>query len=178
MTEMVPLVGRRERVAGEVDQRLSLQRFIEARLRDPVESEDLVQETYLRLYDYRRTRSIADVGAFCFTVARNLIRDQLRRRRSAPLPAELVDEIACPQPRADEILAYRERVEVLVQALRRMPALRREVFMRQRLDGDAAAAIATDLGLSRAAVDKHVSRAVADLRHALERRGLGMGQRP
>jgi RNA polymerase sigma factor (sigma-70 family) len=172
MTEMVPLVGRRERVAGEVDLRLSLQRFIEARLRDPVESEDLVQETYLRLYDYRRTRSIADVGAFCFTVARNLIRDQLRRRRSAPLHAELVDEIACPQPRADEILAYRERVEVLVQALRR------EVFMRQRLDGDAAAAIATDLGLSRAAVDKHVSRAVADLRHALDRRGLGMGQRP
>lgn len=178
MTDMAPIAARRDAAASEAALRHSLRRFVEARLRDPGESEDLVQETYLRLYAYGRTRSIADVGAFCFAVARNLIHDHRRRRKSAPIHGELVDEIACPQPRADEILAYRERVEILVQALHRMPALRREVFMRQRLDGDAVATIAAELGLSRAAIEKHVVRAVADLRHALERRGLGMEERP
>ncbi len=155
--------------------RRALQRFIEGRLRDRTDSEDLVQETYLRLYDYRRTRSVADVGAFCFAVARNLIHDHLRRLRVAPIPADLPEEIACPAPRADEILIHRERVDTLTRALKTMPALRREVFTRRRLDGQAVATIAADLGLGNSAVEKHIVRALADLRTALERRGLGLG---
>ncbi len=174
MNDVSPFVG--ERIApAEVDLHQLLRRFIEGRLRDRADSEDLVQETYLRLYDYRRTRTVADVGAFCFAVARNLVRDHLRRRRTGPALAEWPEEIACPQPRADEILAYRERVEVLRQALRAMPALRREVFLRRRLDEQSVASISAALGLSVSAIEKHVSRAIADLRVALERRGLALG---
>lgn len=176
MTELAPIVERRHIAVDEAELRRQLQRFVEGRLRDRADSEDLVQETYLRLYDYRRTRSVADVGAFCFAVARNLIRDHVRRLRAAPVLAEIPETIACPQPRADEILGYRERVEILIRALRTMPALRREVFTRRRLDGQASAAIARDLGLSVAAVEKHVVRALADLRTALDRRGLALGE--
>jgi RNA polymerase sigma factor (sigma-70 family) len=175
MTELAPMIDARPISAEDAGLRNGLQRFIEGRLRDRTESEDLVQETYLRLYDYRRTRSVADVGAFCFAVARNLIRDHMRRLRSAPASAELPEDLACPAPRADEILGYRERVDVLVRALATMPALRREVFTRRRLDGQEIATIAADLGLSIAATEKHVVRALADLRAALERRGLGIG---
>jgi RNA polymerase sigma-70 factor (ECF subfamily) len=118
---------------------------------------------------------VADVGAFCFAIARNLIRDHVRRLRGAPTTADLSEEIACPAPRADEILGYRERVDVLIRALKAMPALRREVFTRRRLDGQPVATIAVDLDLSVAAVEKHVVRALADLRTALERRGLALG---
>jgi RNA polymerase sigma-70 factor (ECF subfamily) len=176
MTELAPLRMRDPLPSGEdADLRLALQRFIEGRLRDRTESEDLVQETYLRLYDYRRTRSVANVGAFCFAVARNLVRDHVRRLRSTPIAMDLPEETVCPAPRADEILAYRERVEVLTRALRAMPPLRREVFTRRRLDGHAVATIASDLELSVTAVEKHVVRALADLRAALDRRGLGIG---
>jgi len=178
MTELSSITFCRSTAPPEAELRQALRRFIEGRLRDPAESEDLVQETYLRLYAYRRTRSVADVGAFCFAVARNLINDYRRRLRAAPATDLLVEEVVCPQPRADEILAYRERVEVLLQALRRMPPLRREVFTRRRLDGIDAATIAADLELSRVAVDNHVSRALADLRDALERRGLGLETSP
>lgn len=152
----------------------ALRRFVEGRLRDRSDSEDIVQETYVRLYSYRRTRPVANVGAFCFAVARNLMFDVLRRRQARPT-GELTDDIACPQPRVDEILDYRQRVEILVRALGAMPPLRREVFLRRRLDGVPAAVIAADLGLSLAAVEKHCSRALAGLRSALERRGLPSG---
>ncbi len=176
MTELIPITERRRLADEDADLRHALQRFIEGRLRDRTESEDLVQETYLRLYDYRRTRSVADVGAFCFAVARNLIQDHLRRLRVRPVGAELAEDTVCPAPRADEILAYRERVDLLTRALRAMPALRREVFIRRRLEEQPVATIAVDMGLGLSAVEKHVVRALADLRAALDRRGLGLGE--
>jgi RNA polymerase sigma-70 factor (ECF subfamily) len=160
----------------EVELRHALQRFVDGKLRDRQDGEDIVQETYVRLYDYRRTRPVADVGAFCFTVAHNLVRDHFRRTRTA-LPIELHENIACAQPRADEILDYRQRVDILVRALNVMPPLRREVFLRRRLDGVPSATIAADLDMSMAAVDKHCARALADLRAALERRALPPGAR-
>jgi RNA polymerase sigma-70 factor (ECF subfamily) len=174
MTELIPITDRRRLADEDADLRRALQRFVEGRLRDRGDSEDLVQETYLRLYDYRRTRTVADVGAFCFAIARNLIHDHLRYLRVRPVAAELPDDTACPAPRADEILAYRERVDLLTRALRGMPPLRREVFLRRRLDGQPSAQIAADLGLGLSAVEKHVVRALADLRQALGRRGLGL----
>ena len=175
MNELTPLLTRSRIDAEEASLQQSLQRFVEGRLRHRADSEDIVQEIYVRLYDYRRTRSIGNVGAFCFAVARNLVNDHLRRRHAAGAMVELPEDIACPQPRADEILAYRERVEILIRALKAMPALRREVFTRRRLDGQSSATIAADLGLSLAAVEKHCSRALADLRVSLERRGLALG---
>lgn len=160
---------------AELDLRDALFRFVDGRLRDRAEGEDIVQETYLRFYHYQHARPVANIASFCFTVARNLINDHLRRLRVQRAMADLDETIACPLPRAEEILDYRERVEILILALKVMPPLRREVFLRRRLDGLPAAVIAADLELSLAAVEKHCSRALGDLRHALERRGLGLG---
>lgn len=175
MNELTAIAARRHAAAEEVALRAALHRFVQGRLRDRDEGEDIVQETYVRLYDYRRTRGVADVGAFCFAVARNLVFDHFRRHRATPASAELAEDIACPMPRAEEVLDYRQRVDILVSALRVMPPLRREVFLRRRLDGVAGVIIAADLEMSLAAVEKHCTRAVADLRAALERRGLPPG---
>jgi len=177
MNEITAISARHRADGEDAELRRALQRFVEGRLRDRSEGEDIVQETYVRLYDYRRTRPIADVGAFCFAVARNLVHDHFRRHKARPVTGELAEDIVCPQPRAEEILDYRQRVEILVRALKVMPPLRREVFLRRRLDGIAPATIAADLDLSVAAVEKHCSRALADLRAALERRGLPPGAR-
>jgi len=158
--------------------RPTLYRFILGRLRDAATSEDIVQETYLRLYDYRSAKPVSDVGAFCFAVARNLIRDHARRRRSMPV-APLTEDVPCSAPRADEVIAHRQRVEVFKRALHAMPPLRREVFTRRRLDGQSPGEIAADLGLSTAAVEKHLVRAVADLHLAMDRpRTRTRGSRP
>lgn len=163
--------------AGQEDRVLyrALHRFVLSRLRDRCDSDELVQETFLRLYTYRAGRTVEDVGAFSFAIARNLIRDRFRRLRAAPVTAEIPDSLVCPQPRADEMVIHRERVAALATAIGAMPPLRREVFLRRRLDGDTVATISHDLDLTAAAIEKHVSRAVADLRRALDRRALWVG---
>jgi RNA polymerase sigma-70 factor (ECF subfamily) len=177
MTEMTVIAARRSAAAEEAALYGALERFVTGRLRDRSEGADIVQETYVRLYDYRRTRTITDAAGFCFAVARNLVHDHFRRLLALPPAAELAEDIACPQPRAEEILDYRQRVDILVGALKAMPPLRREIFLRRRLDGIPGAMIANDLGMSQAAIDKHCTRALADLRHALERRGLALDER-
>jgi RNA polymerase sigma factor (sigma-70 family) len=172
MTQQAPVLSRDP--VSHADLRPMLQRFVERRLRHPADSEDIVQETYARLYEYKQTRTIGDVGAFCFTIARNLINDHLRHRHRAGNSEELPGETACAAPRADEILAYRERVDILIRALRAMPPLRREIFTRRRLEEQPIATIAGDLGMTAGAVERHCGRALADLRHALDRRGLGL----
>ena len=82
--------------------------------------------------------------------------------------------MVCPLPAADRVVAFRRAVALMAGALERMPPLRREIFLRRRLDGLTTAAIADRLDMSTAAVEKHVVRAFADLRTALARRGFTM----
>ena len=175
VSQSATIAERRIATAQDVALRQALHRFVSERLRDRVMGEDIVQETYVRMYDYRRTRPVSDAAAFCFAVARNLVRDHFRGIRTQPATSELVESLACPLPRAEEVLDYRQRVEILMRALKVMPPLRREIFLRRRLDGVPGAVVAADLEMSSAAVDKHCTRAVADLRRALERRGLPGG---
>lgn len=178
MNEIPSFRRRNVALSEEIALREGLSRFIGNRLRDQDAREDIVQETYLRYYVYAERRSVANVAALCYAIARNLMHDHFRRMRAAPPSAALCDTIACDYPRADSVLDYRQRVTILVQALRAMPPLRREIFLRRRLDDMPIAIIAADLEMSRAAIEKHCTRAVADLRFALEQRGLPAGARP
>lgn len=86
MTELVPILSRQAEI-DEARLRPSLRRFVDGRLRHTADSEDIVQEIYVRLYDYRRTRSIGDIGAFCFAAARPARTRNCPTRLHAPLRA-------------------------------------------------------------------------------------------
>lgn len=151
----------------------ALRRFVHGRVGQHADGDDLVQETFVRLLGYQAASRVNDVKALCFTIARNLLLDHHRAaRRGAPI--ELDEEIICPQPTAERILAYRRAVEIMLRALETMPPLRREIFLRKRLDGFTTAEIAGSLDMSLGAVEKHVVRAFSDLRTALAKRGFSM----
>ncbi|WP_181814871.1 RNA polymerase sigma factor [Sphingomonas aracearum] len=152
----------------------ALRGFVHGRLGGwHADGDDLVQETFLRLLGYQAASRVNDVKAMCFAIARNLLLDHHRAARHRA-HVELDEAMVCPMPLADRVLAYRRAVEVMVEALDRMPPLRREIFLRKRLDGLTTAEIAGATDMSLAAVEKHVVRAFADLRNALAKRGFTM----
>ena len=152
----------------------ALRGFVQGRLgRHHAESDDLVQETFVRLLGYQASSRVNDVKALCFTIARNLLLDHHRAEKRAA-HVELDEAIVCPLPTAERILAYRRAVEIMIRALEAMPPLRREIFLRKRLDGCTTAEIGASLDMSLGAVEKHVVRAFADLRVALAKRGFTM----
>ena len=151
----------------------ALRGFVGRRIDNRADGDDVVQETFLRLLGYQAAVYVGDTRALCFAIARNLLHDRHRAARRGTAVA-LDESLVCPQPSAETVVAYRRAVALMVHAIEQMPPLRREVFLRRRLDGSSTASIAASLDMSIAAVDKHVVRALHDLRTALARRGFTM----
>ena len=71
-------------------------------LRNPSDTEDAVQETFLRLL---RQEEPENVRAWLLVTARNVCRDELRRFRRRELPLEDAGEATAAAPEIDETLA-------------------------------------------------------------------------
>lgn len=70
-------------------------------LRNPADTEDAVQETFLRLLHQEEPENIR---AWLLVTARNVCRDELRRFRRQELPLEDAGEAAAVMPEIDETL--------------------------------------------------------------------------
>jgi RNA polymerase sigma factor (sigma-70 family) len=139
--------------------RSSLYQFILKRVRDPWISEDLVQETLARLLAYERGQTVLDTRALGFSIATNLVRDHFRERGRGDVQP-LTEELVCGSPAQEQVSIHRQRIDAFSRALAAMPPLRREVFIRRRLRGESYSEIGATLGLTNAAVEKHVIRAL------------------
>lgn len=152
--------------------RSSLYHFILKRVRDPWISEDLVQETLARLLAYARGKTVLDAQALGFHIATNLVRDHFRAlNRSDVQP--LTEDLVCNQPAQEQVSIDRQRIDAFGRALAAMPPLRREVFVRRRLRGQSYSEIGSELGMSHAAVEKHVIRALEWLHQEMSKHDAG-----
>ena len=143
--------------------------YVRRYLRSAADAEDVVQEAMLRVLVRARETLISDPLFYALRAARNILIDRSRRPtttaiddlQTAPMDAE-----ATPL----EALDMTERLRSFQAALETMPRLRREVFLRRRIDEQTYDRIARDLHLSVEAVQKHYSRAAQTLRRAAEGR--------
>ena len=155
-------------------------RFAYRHLGDHSASEDVVQDSFLRLAQYQPD-SIRNMGGVLRKIANNLIVDRSRfqkRRAEETLPEQL--DIAADDPSQEKILLGRERMEQVSEILSQMTELRREAFIMRRLRGMSAREVATALSISPAAVDAHVARALLTLHKGLSalERQVSDQQRP
>jgi len=75
-------------------------------------------------------------------------------------------------------LAETEQIGSIMALAFRMPPLRREVLVRRRLHQQGCREIADALSLTPKAVEKHITRGLADLRRAMTRAGVEIGELP
>ncbi|HQS96366.1 MAG: hypothetical protein B7X90_02805 [Novosphingobium sp. 17-62-19] len=127
--------------------------------------EDVVQETLSRLVTQKQQQKIVSIYALGFRIAANLLVDHHRRDRR--YVGEIEEDQASDAPLPDTVVAGRQELNVLAGALAAMPPLRREVIVRRRLHEQSCATIARDLQISLKAVEKHITRGLADLQRAL-----------
>jgi len=144
--------------------------FVVGSLGDRSIAEDLVQETFLRVFTHREDyRPAARFRTWLFTIARNLLIDQLRRRggdpeREAGEPADAVaDPGATPLQRAEA----QELAERLQAAVLRLPPAQREVLLLSRFAGLTDEEVAVVTGASPGAVRVALHRALRRLQELL-----------
>jgi RNA polymerase sigma-70 factor (ECF subfamily) len=150
-----------------------LMKFFAARLPDPAEAPDLVQEVYLRLLRLARPDLIRCPEAYLFTIAANIAHEHNLKRATRPVMIALEDTPDEALPAAvelfasaapEEAAARADRVRQLEGTLARLSPKARATLVWHRRDGRTYKEIAAGLGISTNMVKKYLAQALAQCR--------------
>ena len=144
-----------------------MRKLLLRRGRTRAEADDLIQEAFLKMQEYcQKGGEVRKPENFLvrtvLRLAANAARDQHRELYSDKRVEELTF-VLDSNPTPDEVLAGDECLERMREALDAVSRRTRDVFFMQRIDGFSYAEVASELGISVSAVEKHVASALAIL---------------
>lgn len=153
-----------------------MRRFFRARLGGSSDVEDLVQELYLKVQAVTED-PIENPPAYLYRLASNLMLDRMRQakragardtewRRTNHATIGALD--VADTPDAESAVIARQRLQKLSAALETLAPTTQRVFRLHKFEGLTHAETAQRMGISRSAVEKHVSLALG---HLLKRVG-------
>ena len=144
-----------------------LRKFFRARVSEPQDADDLVQEVFVRLSERADTLQIENPEAYLFQTAANLLRDRARRAATrAAASHELTEQtkVSYEELSPERVLLGKRRVEELIRALMELPERTRTIFMLHRFEDRKYSEIARQLGISTSSVEKHMMDAIRHLK--------------
>lgn len=133
------------------------------------DSEDLVQEVFFRMLNYRRNyRDNSRFETWMFQIARSVRIDAYRKSlRSGPLPKDQI--LIDPDPGPEENLMKKSETDLLRRALSMLPNEKREVLLLSRFENMEFRDIARVLNARETTVKVRAHRAVRELGEIYQR---------
>lgn len=175
MTEIPNAWPGRYSAAADQQWRSLLMGFFLRRTHNRCESEDLTQESLMRV---ARVCDLDDAGTrfYLFKTATNLLHDRARRActHQAKLHQSLsdagADSMLFPAEECDpeRVLIGKEALQAVLGALKELDERTRDIFVLFRLEKLKHREIASRFGISVSAVEKHVVKATAHLSARLD----------
>ena len=130
-----------------------------------LESEDLVQEAYLRLLQHPNLESINNPRAYLYKITANLGSDHHRRKTILGRHIETAevepDSVTSPLPGPEALTEGELLLRKCLAALETLPEVYRHVFLLHRIDGLSHKEIAEALQLPRRTVERYCAKALA-----------------
>lgn len=157
--------------------RTMLLRFLIARGASPAESEDILQDLFLKLGS-TQIGPVSEPKSYLYRMAHNLLNDRKRTavrqgmRESAWASMRVgTDGQSLANASIEESLIQRERLKTVEKALAELPERTSSILRQYRVDGVSQKTIAENLGITVSAVEKHLQRAyraIVDVRRHLD----------
>lgn len=123
---------------------------------NPDVADDIVSETFIRLWTARGRLDLSTVRGYLFAIARNLY---LRQRRHVARGAELGEQVADRAPSPEQQAGSRDELRAVLTALQTLPEVDRAALLMRVDDGLPYAEIAATLRISVASAKVKVHRA-------------------
>jgi RNA polymerase sigma-70 factor (ECF subfamily) len=142
--------------------------------RNHAETEDLVQETYVRaMQAMSRLRQDSNIKGWLFTILRNVWLNQLRRRRSDPqlvdVDVEAAAGLAALTKSSYDLYVSKLEKEQVQAAIQKLPLELREIILLREYEEFSYQEIASVLNCPAGTVMSRLGRARTKLRTLLQR---------
>ncbi|MDQ1153390.1 RNA polymerase sigma factor [Brevundimonas sp. SORGH_AS_0993] len=150
--------------------RRPLLQFFRRRAGSPMDAEEMVQDLFVRLLRRADLFSLENVDGYVFEAAANVARDRGRYDQARGHGRHVdIDDLAAPSdaPSAEQVLDGKQQLKRMLAALQALPPRARTIVILRRLENLTYPQIAQRLGISVSAVEKHMVRAMAALKHGL-----------
>lgn len=136
-------------------------------LQDAESASDLVQETFIRLWEKRaRLTEVRQPDDFLFIVARNIMLSQFRRSALVRAAKRHFQRQGTQAVRdCENRVLESENQRLLQRAIAALPPRRREIFLLSRQEGLSYQEIAQRMHVSRFTVKNQMGQAIQSLRH-------------
>jgi RNA polymerase sigma-70 factor (ECF subfamily) len=139
---------------------------------DRDETDEILQETFLRIWKTREKllliRSFED---YAFKVAKNLLFDQLRRRKVHLKAINAISHQLSAADGGDNQLVYKEYHDIATRAIDTLDAQKKEIFLLRTQHDLSFEEIAERCGIAVVTVKKHFYAAFHTLKNLLNEHG-------
>ena len=139
----------------------TLRAWLSRRSLGGLEIDDVIQETYTRLFQAESVAHIHDAKNYAFQVAGSVVIDHLRRMKVVALssvPDLEYLEVVSDEPSPERQVIDRDELQRLAEMIARLPGKIRDVFTLRRVHGLSQREVAARLGLSESTVEKHLAK--------------------
>ena len=155
--------------------RQMLQHYLRRYLNSDEDIEDVIQDTYLRIYGIQDYTAVESPRALLITIAHNLAVELGRRRVSRATDA-VADfdalNVSSGNPHLEDQLDARRRFEAFCSAVDSLPPICRRVFVLRKVYKLSQAEISAVLGISQSTIEKHVAKGLVRCRDHLREHDL------
>jgi RNA polymerase sigma-70 factor (family 1) len=137
-------------------------------LKSKEDTEELVQEVFLKIWESRKTlKKESSFRAYLFTISYH---DMCRFFRRRVYQERLAKELTSTENGSlsfDESIDYQSVLEQVDNLIEKLPPRQKEIFLKSRKEGKSTKEIAAELNLVPGTVDNHISEALKFIRKNL-----------
>ena len=154
--------------------RAMLKSYLRQYLASDEDIEDVIQDTYLRIYGIQDYATVESPKALLLTIAHNLAvelgRSRARRATDAVADFDALG-VSSDNQLPEEQLDARRRFEAFCSAVDSLPPICRRVFVLRKVYKLSQAEISAVLGIAQSTLEKHVAKGLVRCRDHLRDRG-------
>lgn len=150
----------------------SLFKYIIKIVKDVQQTEDLVQDTFIKAHKYlARGQPVDYPKTFLFRVAHNLAIDYLRKKQPIYIVKDFLMNKKDPNPSVEALIEFQEDSKELYEALRRLKSSHRQVIILRKIEAFSIQETAQILNWSAGKVKTTLYRALRHLEKQFTERG-------
>lgn len=144
----------------------SLYRFSYSYLKSEEAAEDVVQETFIKIWDKRKEIDTKkSFQSYLFTIALNAVRKQFNRLADQnQLKHDVLTSFSDDPEKMDEQHNFEELLSQLEALISQMPEKRRIIFERKKFQGKSQKEIAEEFNITTKTVEYHITEAMKFLK--------------